>query len=298
MSPPLEGIIAALWTPTDASGALMGDALRSQLEFIRRAGVHALMPLGSTGEFVFLTPERRSEVLAFVADNSGGLPLVANVSDLVPGVVAGLGRRARELGYSAVSILPPWYFPVSPADQLEFFLRAADAAKLPVFLYNYPDLTTNKISLETIAAFAERAPLVGVKQSGSEWSYHADLVRLGREKNFVVLTGGDIRLVDAMKLGVAGGVAGTANFCPELLVTIYRSFRAGDLAAAELAQARLAGLIRIMEEAPFPLSIAVAMKARGRDPGEPKQIVSAETAALMEQLAPRLQQRYRECGLT
>jgi 4-hydroxy-tetrahydrodipicolinate synthase len=297
MNPPRAGIIAALWTPTDASGALMTTAMRAQIEWIRSAGVHALMPLGSTGEFVFLTPEQRLEVLQCVAECAGGLPLVANVSDLVPRVVAGLCNQARDLGYLAISILPPWYFPVSPADQLEFFLRAAEAAKLPVFLYNFPDFTTNRISLETIAAFAARAPLAGVKQSGAEWTYHAELVRLGRELNFSVVTGGDTRLVEAMKLGVTGCVGGTANFCPELLVAIYESVRAGDIAAAKKSQEQLVELVRIMDEVRFPLSVAVAMKARGRPPGVSKQVVSKETLMQMEALVPRLQERYREFGL-
>ena len=77
---------------------------------------------------------------------------------------------------------------------LEFFLRAAEAVDLPFCLYNFPELTGNRIGLETIAAFAERAPMAAIKQSGAEFAYHRPLIRLGHEKGFTVFSGADARL--------------------------------------------------------------------------------------------------------
>ena len=97
--------------------------------------------------------------------------------------------------------MPPSFYSVSDADQLAFFLHAADAAQLPVMLYNFPELTGNRIAMDTIAAFGDRAPMVAIKQSGREFEYHNELIALGREKGFVVFSGADTRLPEVFALG-------------------------------------------------------------------------------------------------
>ena len=72
---------------------------------------------------------------------------------------------------------------------------------------------------------AERVPLAGVKQSGADFEYHRALVRLGREKNFVVWTGSDTRIPEAMALGVSGCVSGLANAVPELVVEVFKGMQ-------------------------------------------------------------------------
>ena len=68
-------------------------------------------------------------------------------------------------------------------------------------LYNFPELTGKRIDLPTIAAFADRAPMIGIKQSGGEFAYHQDLIALGREKGFAVMSGSDTRLPEVFQAG-------------------------------------------------------------------------------------------------
>jgi len=292
MKPNLNGVIVALWTPTDSAGRLLKPALRDHLQFLRERGVSALMPLGSTGEFVHLDLAARRELLAAVAELAPDMRRVANMSDISPRVVAELGRAARELGYAAVSILPPWYFHLEQADLLEFFLRAADAAQLPVALYNFPERTGHRLELETIAAFADRAPMAAIKQSGAEWDYHKALVALGREKGFVVLSGNDARLGDALALGCTGCVSGCANFVPETMHSFYQAAVGGDQAPVQSAAGRMRELIQLLGRVNFPLDVAAGMKARGLETGVPKQAVSAETQARFDALTADLRQLF------
>lgn len=276
---PSEGIVSALWTPTDEQGALLETELREQIARLVRAGVHGLMVLGSTGDFVHFDVPVRKRVAEIVREAAPGLPLMINVSDIRPRVVADLGRHARSIGADSVAILPPWYFHLSQCDLVEFFVRSAEAAGLPAYLYNFPERTGHVVTLDTIRKVAARVPVPGVKQSGADFDYHRDLVELGKELNFVVLSGCEPRLPDSMAWGVRGCISGLSNATPEALVRMYDLIKAGaDQEARELAQL-LGKLIGIIDRISFPLNVAAAMEARQWKPGAAKALVSPETRA-------------------
>jgi dihydrodipicolinate synthase/N-acetylneuraminate lyase len=153
------------------------------------------------------------------------------------------------------------------------------------------------MGLETIAAVADRVRVAGVKQSGAEFDYHRDLVALGREKSFVVLTGGELRLAEAMGLGVTGCVSGLANAIPETVLEIYAAAKAGDAERAGLATARVRQLMSLLGEVQFPLHVAAAIEARGLPAGQPKQVVSAATRACYQRLVERVRALYAEWGV-
>ncbi len=297
MSPPREGIIVALWTPTDERGNLLVEEFRAPLQFLLRKGVHGILPLDSTGEFLFFDPAQRKQFLNVIAENAGALPVIANISDIRPAVVKELARHCRELALAGVTLLTPYFFPVTQPDLVEFFVGAGAAAQLPLFLYNFPERTGNRIALETIAAVAERTPLAGVKQSGDEFDYHVPLVKLGRERNFCVLTGADTRLAEAMALGVTGCVSGLANAVPELMVEVFNGVRQNAPARAQRATEQMQAIGKLIGQVPFPLNVAATIKARGFQPGHPKAIVSSTTKARYQQLVSELRDLFREWKL-
>jgi dihydrodipicolinate synthase/N-acetylneuraminate lyase len=294
---PREGIHAALWIPTDARGRLMKRALAVHLRFLRERGVHGVLALGSTGEFPRFSLEARKSVLAAIADLAAPLAVIANISDIRPQAVVELGRYARKLGLPAVAMMPPSFFPMSQADMLEFFLRTAETVKLPVFLYNFPELTSNRISLETIAAFADRAPMAGIKQSGGEFSYHQQLIRLGREKNFVVFSGADTRLPEVFALGAAGCIGGLVNIVPELMVEIFNLCKGPNPGNPVQVANKMKQVGAVIDRLTFPLNVAAGIEARGLTPGAPKTIVSDESARLYREIITDLRSLFRSWDL-
>lgn len=278
--PPREGIIAALWIPLDARDRVLKHDLGRHLAWLRANGIQGVLALGSTGEFIRMDLAQREAVLAQVVELAAPLPVIANLSSIRLGEVVALGRTARRAGAVGAALMPPHFFPVSQADLLAFFLAAADRVALPFYLYNFPELTNNRIGLETVAAFAERADMVGIKQSGGEFDYHQPLIQLGREKNFVVFTGADTRLPEAFALGAAGCIGGLANFVPESMGRIFQHCRAGRAGEAREPAAHMTAVGRIVDQLSFPLNVACGLEARGFNPGFPKTVVSAETARI------------------
>jgi dihydrodipicolinate synthase/N-acetylneuraminate lyase len=282
------GIYSAQWIPTDAAGHIDRAALASHLNFERRHGISGVLGLGSTGEFPHFSLDERKQVLATVAELADPLPVIANITDIRPRAAIELGKFAKQLGLPAVALMPPVFFPVSQADMLAYFLHVAEAVDLPVMLYNFPELTGKRIDLATIAAFADRAPMCAIKQSGGEFTYHPDLIALGREKSFVVMSGADTRLPEVFALGGAGCIGGLVNIVPDLMVgldRICRQQQAGDPAPLAAAMVELG---RIIDQLTFPLNVAAAMEARALRPGVPKTVVSDESRRLYEKIVREL----------
>lgn len=282
---PKDGLFVALYLPFDAAGELLESALSEHLTWLRGCGIHGVLALGSTGEFPLLTMAQRKRALEAVARLADPLPVIANISDNQPEAVAELGRHARDLGLSGVGIMPPGFFPSSGPDQLAHFLHAAESSGLPVMLYNFPERTGNRIDLDTIAAFADRAPMAAIKQSGAEFDYHPDLIALGREKGFSVFSGADTRLPEVFKLGANGCIGGLVNIVPELMLEQYRVFHDGAPGELEPTASRMQEVAAIVNRLTFPENVIAGVRARGFDTGHPKRLLSPETRQLIDEVA-------------
>jgi 4-hydroxy-tetrahydrodipicolinate synthase len=292
-----KGIFSAQWIPTDPVGRVERASLAAHLKWEQRAGIHGVLALGSTGEFPHFAVAERKQLLELVAELAAPLTIYANITDIRPKAAIELGRCARTLGMAAVALMPPIFYPVSQADMLAYFLHVAEGVGLPVMLYNFPELTGKRIDLPTVAAFADRAPMVAIKQSGGEFEYHKDLIALGREKGFAVMSGADTRLPEVFKLGGAGCTGGLVNIVPELMVHIYQVCAEGKGGDASVAAERMREVGRIIDQLTFPLNVAAGLEARGLNPGAPKAIVSPESRALYQKIVHELRARFDQWGL-
>jgi 4-hydroxy-tetrahydrodipicolinate synthase len=291
------GIYSAQWISTDAVGQIDRAALKSLIAFERRAGISGILALGSTGEFQHFSPAERRHVLDVVAELAAPLPVIANVTDIRPRAAIEIGQHAKALGLPAIGIMPPPFYPVSQADMLAHFLHLADAVGLPVMLYNFPELTGKRIDLPTIAAFADRAPMCAIKQSGGEFAYHRELIALGREKNFVVMSGADTRLPEVFALGGAGCIGGLVNIVPELMVAIDRICRQKQPGDHTRAAATMVEVGRIVDRLTFPLNVGAGVEARGLNAGVPKAVVSGESRQLYRKIVADLRALFDREGL-
>lgn len=281
----------------DANGKLMKRALATHLTWLRAKGIHGALALGSTGEFLRLGVEQRKEVLEVVAELAAPLPVIANISDINPRIVAELGRFARRLKLPGVAVMPPNFFPCSAADQLAHFEYAAEAAQLPMMLYNFPELTCNRINLDTISLFADRHPMAAIKQSGGEFGYHTELIRLGKQKNFVVFSGADTRLPEVFKLGAAGCIGGLVNIVPELMIEQFNVYRRNQPGRLEPTATRMREVGAIVDRLTFTINCTAGVEARGFEVGTPKMVVSDATRNIYSGVVTDLRRNFAEWGL-
>jgi 4-hydroxy-tetrahydrodipicolinate synthase len=284
---PLSGIFCAFWTPTDERGELLWPQIDRHLQFILDAGVHGFMAAGSTAEFPQLSIPQRKQILERLVRTH--LPIIANVSDVSHRTVIDLARHAKQSGAAAIAVLPPWFFPMAQPDLAAFFITIARAAELPLVLYNFPEVCGKKIELETIQRVAAELPVAAVKQSGADYSYHHDLLRLSRElrdHSFAVLTGADTRLEETLALGCTGTVSGIANAVPNILRKVYDNHQSTQKSPTETAL--LATLGQRLNTLEFPLNVKALIEARGFDTGALKNPISSETSRRYDSLCTEL----------
>jgi dihydrodipicolinate synthase/N-acetylneuraminate lyase len=292
--PVLDGVIVALLTPVDREGRVDHGALSRLVERLTSRGVTGVSPLGSTGEGYSLGLEQRLAVVDTVARSvPPGMPVI-------PGVFAHNHEQAvaeiaayADHGGTAVLVAPPGYYPLSAAEQEAYFSRLADAAALPLVLYNIPVFTKVQIAPAVAAALAAHPRVAGLKDSGRDLGYATALLdavtAAGAAADFSVLTGTDSLLVPYMLAGARGTICANANVVPELVVAVYDAVRAGRLDEALRLEARLRAVQAAFGSGAPPAAYKAAVAAAGV--GEPwlvpprLPLTEAETARLLDRLA-------------
>lgn len=244
MNGTLGGVYGPVITTFDARGEIDLDAFGSNIRAHAEAGLDGVVVAGSTGEAALLEEGERQRLIemarAALPDNKR--------------VIAGTGaesakacvRRCREAadrGAQAVLVVAPHYY--ANAMTLEclqaHYERVADESPLPVLLYNIPKYMHFKLDAELVARLAEHDNVVGMKDSSGDLAYLPEYLR-AQDDGFSVITGHGGSFLQALELGVRGGILAVALFAPELSREVYKSFRAGRTAAAKEAQARLTPL--------------------------------------------------------
>jgi 4-hydroxy-tetrahydrodipicolinate synthase len=292
--PALEGVIVALLTPVDREGKVDHGALRQLVGRVTSRGVTGISPLGSTGEGYSLGLDQRLAVVDTVAAAvPAGMPVIPGVFGHNPEQAIAEIAAYADHGATAALAAPPAYYPLSAAEQEGYFSRLADAAALPLVLYHIPAFTKVKIAPTVAAALAAHPRVAGLKDSGKDLGYAAELLdavaAAGATADFSVLTGTDSMLVTYMLEGARGTICANANVVPELVLAVYDAVRAGKLSDAVQLEARLRAVTAALRSGATPAAYKAAIAALGV--GErwlvpPRlPLTAVETAVLVERLS-------------
>ena len=263
-----RGVIVPSVTLFSAGGAIDWDANAAHFDRLIEHGVDALFALGSTGEAPHLSVDERERMIRWAVDSVGGrVPLLAGVGDTSTSVARRLTRVAEDAGCDGIVAVGPYYWIPEERHLRAYFGGIASATSLPVLLYNYPRFTGYDLSPEFVRDLAADYPnIAGIKEtldSGTHIRRMIDLVKRERDE-FSVLCGHDDLAFFALSAGADGVVSSTANFAPELLVDLVRSFREERLSDARLAASRLGRLVEAYRADPCgPAVVKTALRLRG-----------------------------------
>lgn len=234
-----HGVWPYLVSPIDASGEVKAEVLEKLCEDLIAAGVHGLTPLGSTGEFAYLSwAQRRRVVEVTVAAARGRVPVVAGVGS---NTIADATMQAREferLGASGILAILEAYFPLSDDGVVAYFEAIAKAVSLPVVLYTNPNFQRSDLTLPAIDRLS-RVPNIGYIKDAS--------VNTGRLLSILNKVEGRMKVFAAsshipaavMLIGGVGWMAGPACVAPRASVELYELCRKADWPAAMALQRKL-----------------------------------------------------------
>ncbi|NGM68060.1 dihydrodipicolinate synthase family protein [Natronolimnobius sp. AArcel1] len=236
----LAGITCPVVTPFNEDESIDDDALRTLVDSLQSAGIDAVFPNGTTGEFASLSPDERRRILEIVVDEvDGELPVVAGAG--ATSVVETLEYidEAAEIGADAAVIVPPYFHTANaPAGNQRYFEAVADESALPLLLYNIPACTGQEIAIDTVSAVADHENIIGLKDSSGDLEYFLGAMR-ATPAEFLHLQGYDSLLAPALRMGADGGVNALSNAVPEAFVELYDTTETDRATALQAAIADL-----------------------------------------------------------
>jgi dihydrodipicolinate synthase/N-acetylneuraminate lyase len=239
------GIIPAVTTPFDATGAVDLDALERNLTALLDAGVHGFVATGTMGEAGSLShDERRSVIAATVRVAAGRVPVIAGVSAGTAAAASVYGRDAAAAGADALMLLPPLGYRGDEREIVAFYGAVASATGLPLMAYNNPEASGTDMPPALIARLAaEVEQVVAVKECSGDARRIAAL--LNDAPGLEVLVGGDDWALEGLSAGATGWISGVADCAPAECVELYDAVRAADLERARAVYGRLLPLGRL-----------------------------------------------------
>ncbi len=266
----LHGLFVALVTPFNRKGVLKADLLQ---RLARQLAPHVdgFLVNGTTGDFPLLTREERWEAVAAVVEAVGGEKLVlAGTGSASTQEAVALTADALAAGADAAVVITPYYLRATAEGLYRHFATLAEAApKLPLLLYNFPQLAGQSIPPRVVARLRRDYPnIVGMKDTSGDLAY-AEAILGETDKAFQLLIGQGTVVVPGMALGAVGAILADANIAAPAWRHLVDAVAGGKWAEARSQQHRLAKLARLIGQEGSPLIRAVLAR-QGIEVGPPR----------------------------
>ena len=258
-APLFKGVITALITPL-RDGKVDEAAFTRLLERQIAAGIHGVVPMGTTGESASLCLDEHKRVVELCVQVAAGrIRVIAGAGSSATDKAIELARFAKTVGADGALVVTPYYNRPSQQGLALHFEAIAEAVQLPVLLYNVPGRTGVDLSNETVARLAAHPNIVGIKDATGDLS-RISWMRANLGGQFDLISGDDPSYLGYHAHGGVGVISVTSNVAPEGMVALHEAAAAGDYATARDWQDRLIGLHKalFLDNSPSPAKYALS----------------------------------------
>jgi 4-hydroxy-tetrahydrodipicolinate synthase len=259
--------MVALITPMRADGSVDDKAFKDLVEWQIAEGTEALVPVGTTGESPTLSHAEHKRVVELCIETAAGrVPVIAGAGSNSTAEAIDFARHAEAAGADAILVVTPYYNKPTQEGMFLHFTAIADAADIPMFIYNIPPRSVIDMSVETMARLAKHKNIIGVKDATANLARPLHTKRAcGAE--FIQLSGEDHTALAFNAAGGTGCISVTANVAPRLCAEMHKAWREGKLEEAMAIQERLLPLHDALfcETSPGPVKYAASLLAKSTD---------------------------------
>jgi len=226
------GCGTALVTPFHADGSLDESTLRKLVRRQIDAGIHFLVPCGTTGESPTLSHDEHLRVVEITVDEAAGkTPVLAGCGGYNTAELVGLAKKLHQLKVDGLLSVTPYYSKPAPAGLRAHYEAIADATPLPILLYNIAGRTGRNIPTAELLRLAEIDNIIGVKEASGSISQVAEVCQQA-PNDFLILSGDDAVTLPLISLGGHGLISVASNEIPAQMAQICSLALEGDFAAA------------------------------------------------------------------
>jgi 4-hydroxy-tetrahydrodipicolinate synthase len=214
-----RGTYTVMITPFTPAGEVDAEALRGFVDWQIEQGIHGLIPLGSTGEFLSLDDDEKVLVAeTVIAQAAGRVPVLIGTGAEDTREVVRLSRRAERMGADGVMIIPPFYSTPTDDELVHHYKTVADAISLPIMVYNNPATANVDLRPALVARLAQIDSYLYIKESTLEVTRVRDIIRLCGDRMTVF---GGILGFESFVEGAQGWVAVASNVVPQAMARIF-----------------------------------------------------------------------------
>lgn len=286
----LKGCGTALVTPF-TGGKVNLEAFAKTIDRQVEAGIHFLVPLGTTGETPCLSEVERVELLITAAAHSAGRPILVGAGTNSLELTISNIRRLEIYGPDAFLIVVPYYNKPTQEGLYRYFRAVADASAKPIVLYNIPGRSGVNLAAETCLRLAEHDNIVGVKEASGNYAQISEILR-NRPEGFSVLSGNDNETLPLMATGADGVISVASNIAPAEMTALVEALQKGDMELARKLNFKLMPLFKACFVESNPIPAKAAMSLLGLMDNElrlPLTAATAQTTALLKQVIHELE---------
>jgi len=266
----IHGIIAYPITPFGEAGIDV-DRLAGLVDTMVDAGVHAIAPLGSTGESAYLSfDEWKTVVDATVAAVAGRVPVVVGSSDLTTAGTVARAEYAQQAGATAVMVIPVSYWALNEREIVQHYTSVSDAISIPIMAYNNP--ATSGIDMSPTLLnhmFESIANVKMVKESTGDIQRMLDLKQLSSGE-LPFYNGSNPLVLKALLAGASGWCTAAPCLRPAPVIALYEAVAAGDTARATEIYEELLPLLSFIVSKGLPTAVKSGLDMLGEPAGVPR----------------------------
>lgn len=223
-----EGVMPAITTQFDRSGALAIETFQNNLSEQVKAGVHGIILGGTLGEASTLTEVERNlllEVTLIQVDKK--IPVILNIAEQSTAEAVRLASQAELYGADGLMLLPPMRYKATDDETVAYFSAVAEATSLPIMIYNNPVDYKIEVTLKMFEALSKYKNITAVKESTRDVTNVTRMINSFGDR-FRILCGVDTIAMEFLLMGAHGWVAGLVDAFPEETVAIYTYCMAGE----------------------------------------------------------------------
>ena len=261
MTTPFTGVGTALVTPFTSTGTLDEAAVRRLGRRQIEAGIHFLVPCGTTGETPTLTEAERIRTVEILAEEAAGkTPILAGAGGYDTNEVIHAAAQMKKAGATGLLSVTPYYNKPTQEGLYLHYKAIAESTDLPIIVYNVPGRAGVNVEPKTLARIATLPNIVGVKEASGNIGQMVDICHL-LPSDFIVLSGDDALTLPLMAVGGRGVISVASNEIPAEMVQMVEAGMRGDFAAALAVHNRILPLLQVnfVEANPLPVKSAMAM---------------------------------------
>lgn len=267
---PIHGIIAYPITPFSNDG-IDTERLTGLVDTMVSAGVHAIAPLGSTGESAYLSlDEWKIVVDSTVAAVAGRVPVVAGASDLTTAGTVARAEHAQQAGATAVMIIPVSYWALSEREIIQHYASVSDAISIPIMAYNNPATSGIDMSPRLLThMFESIANVAMVKESTGDIQRMLDIKELSSGA-LPFYNGSNPLALEALGAGASGWCTAAPCLRPAPAIALYEAVESGEITRAREIYDEMLPLLRFIVAKGLPSAVKSGLEILGEPAGVPR----------------------------